>query len=92
MNTFESVQAKVRTNFSSSAVPQGKSDLQWKRESISTIVSTCNRFRISRMVENGTETYWAWTVATETQAPKGIGGRFIRADEAKDACQFRAVP
>ena len=89
MQTLEAVREKIKANMPKADAPRDET-LRWARESGSTLITTCARFRISRQVENGTTTYWAWTVASEGHAPRGIGGRFMELADAKDACQFLA--
>jgi hypothetical protein len=89
MQTFERVRERIQANMPKAA-PSRSETLQWSRETAASIVTTDNRFRITRQIENGTATYWAQQCATHNSAPKPVGGRFMSFDQAREAVEFIA--
>lgn len=84
MQTLEQIKEKIRANFPKQAQSPCET-LVWNRETGTTIVSSCNKYRISKLFENGTATYAAWV---NDPSPKRIGGRFMNPEQAKEALQF----
>lgn len=68
--------------------PNLSDHLQWNRETLTTITSSCGRYRISRrFVEaEGTEGYFLST----TSPPRHLSGPFLLARDARDAAQRHA--
>lgn len=86
MPTLEQVQAKVRANFPNSAVASAK-PLEWTRETAHSMVTTDNRYRLSRTAESGGYSYSVWTIPSDGKPPKLVAGPYITASEAKEAVQ-----
>lgn len=80
---MEQVREKIRANFPKEA-RSTPAPLRFERETRNTLVSTCNRFRVSKQVEAGITVYYAW------MGQKRIGGHFVTPDQAKEALQFLA--
>ena len=87
--SFESVRARIRENFPVKPPLARTKALIWVRETASSMVTSDNRFRITRSFEAGVPVYVAEACATSTSKAVPIGGRFENADQAKDAVAFR---
>jgi hypothetical protein len=89
MLTFDDVLRKIRGNFPKEAhSPQ----VEWVRESASSIVTTDNAFRITRKMVDCKMVYEAERCATANSSGKPIGGQFVSAEQAKEACAFWVMP
>ena len=84
--TFEAVRKRIRQNFPTGV--KTSNHLTWCRETATSMISSDNRFRISKALEGGVPVYVAEQCATSTSKAIPIGGRFENADQAKEAVAF----
>jgi hypothetical protein len=86
MPTFEEVRARIKRNM---PAPDKKRDgtLQWDRETMTTIISSCGIYRISKMGEGGLYAYWVSLCATPISAAQSITGPYRHPREARQAAQ-----
>lgn len=88
MKTLEEIRQKIRNNFPKEAQSRREIRLEWNRESMTTVVSTCRTYRISKMEDpqnRGVYGYELSLVATPTSAPKHLSGPFLIPKDARDA-------
>jgi hypothetical protein len=89
MKTLEQVREQIRKNF-----PQGTGQrsrcapITWNRETGTTIVSSCGRYRISRryVKDEDTEGYFL----SSCSPPKHISGPYLIPRDAREAAQAHA--
>jgi hypothetical protein len=87
--TLDALRAKIQRNFPNQGESRSETPgLTWQRETANSLISACNRFRVSRIVENSTIRYAASHVATPERAARQIGVLFDTPTQAKDACEF----
>lgn len=77
------VREKIRANFPKEA-RSTPAPLRFEPETRNTLVSSCNRFRVSRQIEAGITIYYAW------MGQRRIGGHFVTSQQAKEALQLHA--
>lgn len=90
MPTFEEVRARIQRNIPKGSTPRSDRELQWERETASTIVSLCGRYRISKMEDPKNPGIFGFGLAlcaTPTSAPKHLSGPFFSAKDAREAAQ-----
>lgn len=87
MKTLEQVREQIRKNFPKGAIkPSGL--LTWNRETATTIVSSCGRYRISeRYVKD--EDCKAFFLSS-CSPPKHISGPYLIPRDAREAAQSHA--
>jgi hypothetical protein len=92
MPTIDEIRQKIRNNFPKDTQSRRDKPLVWNRETATTIVSECRRYRISKMYvkDEDLEGYFLSSVATPTQAPKHIAGPFLLPRDAREAAQMHA--
>ena len=92
--TLEQIRTKIRRNFPTEAqsAAQRQKLLTWNRETATTIVSECRRYRIAKMYvkDEDLEGYFLSSVATPTSAPKHLAGPFLLPRDAREAAQMHA--
>jgi hypothetical protein len=91
METLEAIREKIKANFPKAGSAQQKR-LLWNRESLTTLISNCGTYRISRISDSETETiaYFVELAPTPTSAPKRIAGPYKIAKDARHAAQCHA--
>lgn len=91
MTTLEAVREKIRKNFPKEQTGSDakRQKLEWNRETMTTLISTCGTYRISRVSDSETETinYFVELAPTPTSAPKRIAGPYHLAKDARHAAQ-----
>jgi hypothetical protein len=91
--TLDEIRQKIRLNFPTEAQSRREApELEFALESATTKVSTCHRYRISKVAEEEGPgfSYYAWTTASPTLAPKLVAGPFITGREAMEAARAHA--
>lgn len=92
--TLEEVRVRIKRNFPTEArsAAQRQKLLTWDRETITTIKSSCGRYRISKQYvkEEDCEGYFLSLCATPTSAPKHLSGPFLLPRDAREAAQLHA--
>jgi hypothetical protein len=92
MPTLEQAREKIKANFPTEAQSDAKRQkpLEWNRETMSTIISSCGTYRIFKHedpMNKGIYGYALQLVATPTCGPKHLCGPFLHAKDCRDAAQ-----
>jgi hypothetical protein len=93
VRTLEEIRQKIRNNFPKEAQSRREIRLEWNRESMNTVVSTCRTYRISKVEDahnKGVFGYALSLVATPTSANRHLSGPFLIPRDARDAAQRHA--
>ena len=94
MPTLEEVRERIKRNFPTQAQSDAKRQkaLEWNRETVTTIKSSCGVYRISKQYvkDEDLEGYFLSLCATATSAPKHLSGPFLLPRDARDAAQRHA--
>jgi hypothetical protein len=88
--TLEQIRQKIRNNFPKETQSRREIRLEWNRESMTTVVSTCRTYRISKMedpLNKGVYGYALSLVATPTTPNKHLSGPFLLPRDARSAAQ-----
>ena len=93
--TYEEVKSRIHARAEAIKAKERGDDrkpLSWNRDTVNTLSSDCNRYRIYRVIDSdeGTVDYYLETAATPTQAPKRIAGPFKLPRDARHAAQLHA--
>lgn len=87
MPTFEQVRQKVRRNCSKNPFPERlPSKLMWVGETAATLISSCKRYRVSKVAHQTGHQYFAWCLRAGRPAEQ-IGGVCQSGGEARVTCQ-----
>lgn len=95
MRTLEQVRAQIQRNFPTQAQSDAKRQklLEWNRETMSTIVTSCGTYRIAKMedpMNTGVYGYSLMLTPTPTASPKHLCGPFLIPKDAREAAQRHA--
>jgi hypothetical protein len=93
MLTLDQVRERIKRNCPKETQSRRETpELRFALETATTKVSTCYRYRVSKVQEEDGPgfSYYAWTTATPTLAPKLVAGPFITGREAIEAARAHA--
>jgi hypothetical protein len=92
MPTIEQIRAKIRRNFpdQTQSDAQRQKPLAWNRETMTTIVSECRTYRISKMEDPQNKGVYGYTltlVATPTSPNRHLCGPLLLPKDCREAAQ-----
>lgn len=93
MLTLEQVRERIKANFPTQAQSDAKRQkpLEWQRETMNTIVSTCGTYRIVKREDPTNAGVYGYTLQlapTPTSAPKSLTGPLFLPKDAREAAQM----
>jgi hypothetical protein len=91
MPTLEEVRERIKRNFPNQTQSDAKRQklLEWNRETMNTLVTSCGRFRIHKAQDSKRETfdYTAYTIPGAGGPARKVAGPYLTPKECRDAVQ-----
>lgn len=91
--TLEQVRAKIKRNFPDQSGSAKQKLLEWNRETMNTVITSCGTYRIVKREDPQNEGVYGYTVElapTPTSGPKHVYGPVLHPKDARQAAQDHA--